>query len=38
MQISRVSRRALWKLLGAVRGEEGTGGPPPSARREPSGD
>jgi RNA polymerase sigma-B factor len=38
MQISRVSRRALWKLLGAVRGEEETDGPPPSARREPTSD
>ena len=26
MQISRVSRRALWKLLAAVRGEEGSDG------------
>ena len=27
MQISRVSRRALWKLLAAVRGEEDDGRP-----------
>ena len=38
MQISRVSRRALWKLLGAVRGDEATDGPPPSAKREHTGD
>ena len=32
MQISRISRRALWKLLAAVRGEAGRPGPgPPSA-------
>ena len=35
MQISRVSRRALWKLLAAVRGEEEVDGPPPSAPRKP---
>ena len=37
MQISRVSRRALWKLLAAVRGEEEADGPPPSAPRKPPG-
>ena len=31
MQISRISRRALWKLLGAVRGTEGELGPVPSS-------
>lgn len=31
MQISRISRRALWKLLGAVRGAEGEAGPVPSS-------
>jgi RNA polymerase sigma-B factor len=36
MQISRVSRRALWKLLAAVRGEEGVDGPPPSQPRSSS--
>ena len=35
MQISRVSRRALWKLLAAVRGEDEVDGPPPSAPRRP---
>ena len=35
MQISRVSRRALWKLLAAVRGEDEVEGPPPSAPRKP---
>ena len=35
MQISRVSRRALWKLLAAVRGEDDVDGPPPSAPRSP---
>jgi RNA polymerase sigma-B factor len=34
MQISRISRRALWKLLAAVRGEEATDGPPPSGTRD----
>lgn len=33
MQISRVSRRALWKLLSAVRGEEREDGPPASMTR-----
>jgi RNA polymerase sigma-B factor len=33
MQISRISRRALWKLLAAVRGEEAADGPPPSTSR-----
>lgn len=33
MQISRVSRRALWKLLHAVRGEHPEGEVPASARR-----
>ncbi len=37
MQISRISRRALWKLLAAVRGEEATDGPPPSSTRDPAG-
>ena len=36
MQISRVSRRALWKLLAAVRGEDEADGPPPSAKRDPA--
>jgi hypothetical protein len=31
MQISRISRRALWKLLGAVRGSDGEVGPVPSS-------
>jgi RNA polymerase sigma-B factor len=31
MQISRISRRALWKLLGAVRGGDGDAGPVPSS-------
>jgi RNA polymerase sigma-B factor len=30
MQISRISRKALWKLLHAVRGGEGAPGPVPS--------
>jgi RNA polymerase sigma-B factor len=30
MQISRISRKALWKLLHAVRGDEGEPGPVPS--------
>ena len=34
MQISRISRKALWKLLSAVRGEQAEGPPPPS--REPA--
>jgi RNA polymerase sigma-B factor len=38
MQISRISRRALWKLLAAVRGEDEVDGPPPSASREPTAD
>lgn len=38
MQISRISRRALWKLLAAVRGEEATDGPPPSSSRERAAD
>ncbi len=38
MQVSRVSRRALWKLLAAIRGEDGDGGPPPSAKRDSTGD
>ena len=29
MQISRISRQALWKLLTAVRGEDGVEGRPP---------
>jgi RNA polymerase sigma-B factor len=33
MQISRISRRALWKLLAAVRGERAEGPAPPSAER-----
>ena len=35
MQISRISRKALWKLLAAVRGEEGDESPPtpPGSRR-----
>jgi RNA polymerase sigma-B factor len=35
MQISRISRRALWKLLAAVRGERPAGEVPSSAVREP---
>jgi RNA polymerase sigma-B factor len=36
MQISRISRRALWKLLAAVRGDEEDESPPASApRRKP---
>lgn len=36
MQISRISRGALWKLLAAVRGDEGDAPPPASApRRKP---
>ena len=35
MQISRISRRALWKLLAAVRGEDRQGPVPPSASRPP---
>jgi RNA polymerase sigma-B factor len=34
MQISRVSRRALWKLLTAVQGEPEDGPAPPAASRE----
>ena len=34
MQISRISRRALWKLLAAVRGERAEGPAPPSAERQ----
>jgi RNA polymerase sigma-B factor len=33
MQISRISRAALWKLLSAVRGEQGEDGTPRSATR-----
>ena len=33
MQISRISRRALWKLLAAVRGEDREGPVPPSTSR-----
>ncbi|MQA73455.1 MAG: sigma-70 family RNA polymerase sigma factor [Solirubrobacterales bacterium] len=33
MQISRINRRALWKLLAAVRGERAEGAAPPSAGR-----
>ena len=36
MQISRISRRALWKLLAAVRGEDAVDGPPPSTPRDRS--
>jgi RNA polymerase sigma-B factor len=35
MQISRISRRALWKLLSAVRGEDDDGASPRSAPRAP---
>jgi RNA polymerase sigma-B factor len=35
MQISRISRRALWKLLAAVRGERPAAEVPPSMAREP---
>jgi RNA polymerase sigma-B factor len=38
MQISRISRRALWKLLSAVRGEEDDGAAPPSAPRSAAAD
>ena len=34
MQISRISRRALWKLLAAVRGERADGPSPPTADRQ----
>jgi Sigma-70, region 4 len=34
MQISRISRRALWKLLAAVPGERAEGPAPPSAERQ----
>jgi RNA polymerase sigma-B factor len=34
MQISRISRAALWKLLSAVRGEESDGPVPVNAKRE----
>jgi RNA polymerase sigma-B factor len=34
MQISRVSRAALWKLLAAVRGESAAGSAPPASGRE----
>jgi RNA polymerase sigma-B factor len=37
MQISRISRRALWKLLAAVRGERPAADVPPSMAREPLG-
>ena len=33
MQISRISRQALWKLLAAVRGEDESGPVPASSRR-----
>ncbi len=33
MQISRISRRALWKLLAAVRGEDRQGPVPASTSR-----
>ena len=33
MQISRISRKALWKLLAAVRGEEGDGQSPAATPR-----
>jgi RNA polymerase sigma-B factor len=33
MQISRISRAALWKLLAAVRGENAEGGAPPASPR-----
>jgi RNA polymerase sigma-B factor len=36
MQISRISRRALWKLLAAVRGERADRPAPPSAERQRS--
>ena len=36
MQISRISRRALWKLLGAVRAEEAAGPVPPAGDRGPA--
>ncbi len=35
MQISRISRAALWKLLAAVRGETAEGGAPPASQRQP---
>jgi RNA polymerase sigma-B factor len=35
MQISRISRAALWKLLAAVRGETAEGGAPPTSQRKP---
>ena len=37
MQVSRISRRALWKLLAAVRGEQDQGPVPASAERATDG-
>jgi RNA polymerase sigma-B factor len=35
MQVSRISRQAVWKLLNAVRGREGEPGPVPAAAADP---
>jgi RNA polymerase sigma-B factor len=35
MQVSRISRQAVWKLLSAVRGREGEPGPVPAAAADP---
>jgi RNA polymerase sigma-B factor len=35
MQVSRISRQAVWKLLNAVRGREGEPGPVPAASADP---
>ncbi len=35
MQISRISRQAVWKLLHAVRGDEGAAGPVPQVSADP---
>ena len=35
MQVSRISRQAVWKLLSAVRGREGAPGPVPPAAADP---
>jgi RNA polymerase sigma-B factor len=35
MQVSRISRQAVWKLLNAVRGREGAPGPVPAAAADP---
>jgi hypothetical protein len=35
MQISRISRQAIWKLLNAVRGDEEAPGPVPATSADP---